>query len=245
MFGGIDLVLVDETLPTRPEVINDPAAPPWGMLSYDRGALSAAQQANLNRLKTPVIRKGSRRYLSSHPQVTALVSVILRAVYLSRPKDPKKFIARFVERSDFEDEVRRCVLKGGIVRRSKGDLGKDLFECINPELLVERQSKVSTEREVVCLDSPDEWKIENSGIEYPDDLASSVDTLEAFTALGSKAEYLDSRMDELYQWRDDLAREAVETYLNAKKKEVEENGEKQDDLPVKPTKKCNLRAHLS
>ncbi|KAG8225189.1 hypothetical protein J437_LFUL001316 [Ladona fulva] len=122
---------------------------PWGMLSFDKKALSALQQQYLNSLKTKELRRSSVQYLMTHPQVDAVLSVLLRAIFLHRPSDPIKFAAEMVKRADFRSELDRYLAQRGSRSRRDRRIRGDTAELINPEAFSRRKTDASeTQREL-------------------------------------------------------------------------------------------------
>ncbi|KAK3759766.1 hypothetical protein RRG08_041724 [Elysia crispata] len=75
-------------------------APPHGMEKYDLGgkddlgALSLAQQADLNQFKMKT-RIGNEKYLRDHPEVECLVAGFLGDVLTKRPDSVREFAAEY------------------------------------------------------------------------------------------------------------------------------------------------------
>ncbi|XP_023290444.1 uncharacterized protein LOC111674385 [Orussus abietinus] len=63
-----------------------PTDPPYGMRNYDVGCLSAEQKLILNKVKMSQ-RRQNEIYLSAHPEIRGLISILLRYVLRKKPRE--------------------------------------------------------------------------------------------------------------------------------------------------------------
>jgi len=88
--------------------------PPHGMEKYDLGlndpkdlgALSAAQQADLNDFKIST-RLSNEKYLRDHPEVESLIAGFLGDVLTRRPDSVREFAAEYFTKPSLPDKVEK------------------------------------------------------------------------------------------------------------------------------------------
>jgi len=85
---------------------------PHGMEKYDLGgkddlgALSVAQQADLNKFKVNT-RMGNERYLRDHPEVESLIAGFLGDVLSKRPDSVREFAAEYFTNPSLPTKVEK------------------------------------------------------------------------------------------------------------------------------------------
>ncbi|XP_005103385.1 RIIa domain-containing protein 1 [Aplysia californica] len=85
---------------------------PHGMEKYDLGggddlgALSLAQQADLNQFKIST-RMGNERYLRDHPEVESLIAGFLGDVLTQRPESVREFAAGYFTNPSLPEKVEK------------------------------------------------------------------------------------------------------------------------------------------
>ncbi|KAI8793109.1 RIIa domain-containing protein 1 [Biomphalaria glabrata] len=86
--------------------------PPHGMEKHDLGgvndlgALSQAQQADLNQFKIKT-RIGNEKYLREHPEVECLIAGFLSDVLMKRPESIREFAAEYFTNPTLPDKVEK------------------------------------------------------------------------------------------------------------------------------------------
>jgi len=86
--------------------------PPHGMEKYDLGgkddlgALSVAQQQDLNQFKMNT-RMSNERYLRDHPEVESLVAGFLGDVLTQRPESVREFAAEYFTNPSLPEKVEK------------------------------------------------------------------------------------------------------------------------------------------
>lgn len=86
--------------------------PPHGMEKYDLGgkddlgALSVAQQQDLNQFKMNT-RMNNERYLRDHPEVESLVAGFLGDVLTQRPESVREFAAEYFTNPSLPEKVEK------------------------------------------------------------------------------------------------------------------------------------------
>uniref|UniRef100_A0A4W5PLS2 RIIa domain-containing protein n=1 Tax=Hucho hucho TaxID=62062 RepID=A0A4W5PLS2_9TELE len=96
----------------------DQLADKYGLEKLDFGALNIEQQQQLRQFKI-ITRINNEKYLREHPEVEALISDLIRDVFLKRPTDIQEYAA------DYFTDPNLCLIIGSKLEGDPADTGTD------------------------------------------------------------------------------------------------------------------------
>ncbi|KAJ9573532.1 hypothetical protein L9F63_009096 [Diploptera punctata] len=165
--------MVDNSTPSDIPFKNHPLRNPHGMLDYEYGVLTVSQQRALDTLKTNTIQE-NHIYLASHPEVRAIVCLLLRAFYNRKPNNVPEFARKFVMQPNFEDMVKEYLIqhekKTSFVEVSDGNKNVSILNgifpssipCISGDALKKIPTSSVTKKDKLSFDSSENAHLEES-----------------------------------------------------------------------------------
>ncbi|CAH1403402.1 unnamed protein product [Nezara viridula] len=106
--------MIDEvTVPLLGTLETDPDAIPRGFIHRDPDILNIHQQNTLTEMKVKMMDFNTE-YLAKHPQVEALVRLLIKEIVIHKPYYVREFIKEILSRDDLETTVAKIVAAKGL-----------------------------------------------------------------------------------------------------------------------------------